>query len=218
MSHPRLLDLFSGAGGAAMGYYRAGFRVVGVDHRPQPHYPFEFHQADALEYLAEHGAEYDAIHASPPCQFVTRASQQWRVAGKVYPNLIPSTREAIRTTGKLYIIENVMGAPLLAPIMLTGGMFGLRVKRDRLFETNFRVAPIPQPKQQGPAVKMGRPFDARGGGSFYPVGHFSGVAEAREAMGIGWMTGAELTQAIPPAYTEYIGRQLLEAVRKEREV
>jgi len=214
---PRLLDLFAGSGGAAVGYHRAGFEVFGVDNDPKPlrHYPFPHICADALEYCCEHGHEYDAIHASPPCQFATRAGAQWRRAGREYPKLIEQTRAALKATGLPYIIENVPGAPLENPIMLNGAFFGLRVKRDRLFETNW---PIAQPRLpiQEPPVKMGRPFDARRSGTFWPVGHFSGVPEARKAMGIEWMTQGELAQAIPPAYTEWIGKALLAYLEVQR--
>lgn len=192
-----------------MGYYLAGFDVVGVDHEPQPHYPFRFIKDDALEYLYKHGEEFDVVHASPPCQFATRASMQWRKEGRSYPNLIAPTRYLLLHIGVTYfIIENVVGSPLLNPIMLNGAMFGLRVKRDRLFETNFTIPPFQLPSQKG-SVPMGRPFDARKGSVFYPVGHFSGVAEARIAMEIDWMNQSELSQAIPPAYTRFIGMALL---------
>lgn len=209
MSKYRLLDLFCCAGGSAVGYYRAGFDVFGVDNDPKPlrHYPFPHVCADALEYVAEHGNEFDAIHASPPCQFVTRAAGQWRKAGREYPDLIQPMRQALKAPGCPYIIENVRGAPLIDPVMLNGAMFGLRVKRDRLFETNWPIAPFILPPQERP-IKEGRPFDVRRPGTFYPVGHFSGVAAAREAMGIDWMTRAELAQAIPPCYTQWIGVQL----------
>ena len=110
---PRLLDLFCGAGGAAMGYYRAGFDVVGVDIKPQPRYQFEFHQGDALEYCAAHGYEFDVIHASPPCQAysVTRS-----IHGNEYPDLVAVTRAALQATGKPWVIENVVGAPLFSPL------------------------------------------------------------------------------------------------------
>lgn len=136
---PRLLDLFCGAGGAAMGYHRAGFEVVGVDLKPQKHYPFEFHQADALEFLAEHGREFDVIHASPPCQAHTSLKN---LHDKDYPELIEPTRRLLEKTGLPYIIENVVGAPLRNPILLCGSSFGLRVRRHRLFESNwFLIAP-----------------------------------------------------------------------------
>ena len=133
----KLLDLFCGAGGAAMGYYRAGFDdITGVDNKPMPRYPFRFIQADALEYLAEHGHEYDVIHASPPCQRYTRAQNASKNSG-AHPDLIEPIRNLLMLTKKLYVIENVIGAPLIDPKVLCGLSFGLRVRRHRLFETNF---------------------------------------------------------------------------------
>jgi len=198
----KLLDLFCGAGGCSMGYSRAGFDVVGVDIDPQPQYPFEFHQADALEYLAAHGHEFDIIHASPPCQQYTKAAQQWRKEGKEYADLIEPVRELLMKIGKPYIIENVPGSPLVNPIFLNGSMFGLLVHRPRYFECSF---PAEQPeiiKTKRPA-KMGRPVQE--GDIIQPVGHFSGADYARKQMQIDWMSKKGLAQAIPPAYCEYIG-------------
>lgn len=203
----RLLDLFSGAGGAAMGYHLAGFdTIVGIDIAPQPHYPFEFVQADALEYLTAHGSEFDVIHASPPCQEYLVATRQWKREGKIYPDLIAQTRELLKAIGKPYVIENVPGAPLINPIILNGAMFGLLVHRIRLFECSFEIPFFLMPQLPKP-VEMGRPV--KPGDVIQPVGHFSGVSYAAEQMGIDWMVGSELAQAIPPAYTYFIGRQLL---------
>src|SRR5512146_881208 len=124
MAAPRLLDLFCGAGGAAMGYHRACFEVVGVDINPQPHYPFEFHQADALTYPLD---GFDVIHASPPCQDYTIASLYHRMNGKTYPDLIEPTRKHLMRSSSVWVMENVPGAPLINPIMLCGSMFGLEV-------------------------------------------------------------------------------------------
>jgi DNA (cytosine-5)-methyltransferase 1 len=204
---PRLLDLFCGAGGAGAGYHRAGFEVVGVDIRHQKNYPFTFHQADALEYLAAHGHEYDAIHASPPCQAFTLAGQQWRKAGKEYPDLVEATRQALQATDKPYVIENVPGAPLIDPVVLNGALFGKNLRRTRLFETSFHMPFILLPKEGPSRFRMGRrPTESD---PVVPVGHFSGLARARRVMEIDWMTQAELAQAIPPAFTEFIGRQLI---------
>ena len=136
MARPRLLDLYSGAGGAAMGYHRAGFDVVGVDIAPQPRYPFEFHQDDALEFLAEHGHEFDAVHLSPPCQAYSRTGHLADAQGarRSSVRLIEPARAMVRRLGIPYVIENVEGAPLLSPLLLCGSMFGLRVRRHRLFE------------------------------------------------------------------------------------
>lgn len=208
---PKLLDLFSGAGGAGMGYSRAGFDVTGVDMDPQPRYPFPFIQADALEYAAAHGHEYDVIHASPPCQ---RYSSITKAAGTSdnYPDLIAPTRELLKRLGKPYVIENVPGAPLDNPLMLCGTMFGLLVVRHRLFETNPTLWWPPQPCQhERKVVKHGRRPDRK---KHYAAatGHFSDVEFVREAMGIDWMTATELAQAIPPSYTEFIGKQLRQYV------
>lgn len=191
-----------------MGYHQAGFDVVGVDINPQPNYPFTFVQGDALEYLGLYGHRYDAIHASPPCQFATEASQVWRAKGKHYENLIPDTREALKKTCKPYVIENVPGAAkwLINPVYLNGAMFGMLVHRERLFECSFEVPLLLLPQLKKP-VKMGRPVKA--GDVIQPVGNFSGVEYARNQMGISWMSQRELAQAIPPAYTKYIGGLLL---------
>lgn len=166
------LDLFCKAGGSAYGFYLAGFEVVGVDIEPQPHFPFEFHQADAIEYLREHWMEFDSISASPPCQKYSKSAKQWRGEGREYADLIKNTREELIKTGKPYIIENVPDSPLINPIKLNGSVFGLLVHRPRLFETNFPINQPYIPKTKKP-VKMGRPV--KEGDIIQPVGHFSGV-------------------------------------------
>ena len=192
-----------------MGYHRAGFEVVGVDIAPQPNYPCCFVQADALEFLRTSSLVFDAIHASPPCQAYSYAQ---RLRGNEHPDLIGPTRDLILARTVPYVIENVVGAraKLRDPIMLCGAMFPpLRVYRHRLFETGggFRATAPPHPEHLAPQVKMGRrPAD---GEWVQAVGNFSGVSEARDAMGIPWATRNELSEAIPPAYTEHIGRQLL---------
>ena len=208
---PRLLDLFCGAGGASMGYHQAGFEVVGVDIKLQPHYPFEFHQADALIYPLE---GFDAYHASPPCQAYTKAGKQWRQAGRQYPDLINEVRNLLSQTGRLYIIENVPNSPLINPAILNGAMFGLKVHRVRLFECNFDIPFILLPQHRRP-IRMGRPpktdYDI-----IQPVGHLSGVGHARIVMGIDWyMTQGEIAEAIPPAYTEYIGGYLMKVLAED---
>jgi DNA (cytosine-5)-methyltransferase 1 len=210
----RLLDLFCGAGGAAVGYHRAGFEVVGVDIKPQKHYPFEFHQADALEYLAEHGREFDAIHASPPCQAFTTLARMWNA--KKHESLVEPTREALVASGRPFVIENVVGAPLVAPVLLCGTMFGLgteraQLRRHRLFETSFPVGLTPTHQHVGRVIgvygnKSRDRRRANGGSKDFPN------EDAKMAMGIDWMTRAELSQAIPPAYTEWIGKQLIRAL------
>ena len=215
VSKPLLLDLFCGAGGAAMGYYRAGFRVIGVDIEPQPRYPFEFIQADAMTFPLE---GFDVIHASPPCQGYSIANYIW---GKTdHPLLIGPLRERLLAAGKPYVIENVPGAPLRSPLVLCGLAFGLKVRRHRLFETSPQIllAPPCPPGHRlldyvlviGGGVRKRVPQQGRtlkGGPKMnrptlpLSVGH--------AAMGIDWMNRFELSEAIPPAYTEYIGRQLI---------
>lgn len=206
----RLLDLFCGAGGAAMGYHRAGFdEIVGVDIKPQKHYPFTFVLGDALEYCRLHGAEFDAIHASPPCQCYSVTQNIWHNQAK-HPDLVVPTREALIATGRPYVIENVPGAPLVNPIVLCGAMFGLHVYRHRLFESNTLLL-APSHVRHVARASYGRRPKAD---EFYTItGHFADVVGARMAMGIDWMTRDELSQAIPPAYTEHIGKQLKEALQ-----
>lgn len=208
----RLLDLFCGAGGAAMGYHRAGFdEIVGVDIKPQPRYPFTFVRADALEYLAARGHEFDAIHASPPCQKYTWAAKRWRDIER--SDLVGATREALATTGKPYTIENVIGAPLQRQIVLCGAMFGLRVLRHRCFETNWLLLQPSHPTHRG-TVGGGEYVTVAGHGGNNAKGH-GGRAHKQAAMGIDWMNDQELNEAIPPAYTEFIGRQLLQHLQVE---
>lgn len=223
MSKPRLLDLFCGAGGAGAGYARAGFEVVGVDLKPQPHYPFLFIQGDALEFVARNWKHFDAIHASPPCQRFTAART---LQGRAHADLVAPTREVLRQLDLPYVIENVPGAPLLDPVTVCGLTLGLNVKRHRLFESNVAL--------HGTGCVKGHPGDwlivfgysalrrskGSGTGPKKDRGKSKGKsvphAEACAAMGIDWMTRMELSQAIPPAYTEFLGRQLLahvEAVR-----
>jgi hypothetical protein len=208
------LDLFCGAGGAAVGYRRAGFEVVGVDIKPQPHYPFEFHQGDALEYLDEHGKEFDFIHASPPCQAFSSASIIHRNRGKKYDDWIKPTRELLIKIAKPFVIENVVHAPLHNPIVLCGTMFGLGVFRHRLFESSHFLF---EPEHHPHNGKIGdlKYFSVAGGsgrwktwGTVHRDVSKGTVRQWREAMGIDWMTGKEIVQAIPPAYTEFIGKQI----------
>ena len=220
MNHPptqcgKLLDLFCCAGGAAMGYHKAGFEVVGIDHEPQPNYPFEFYQMDWLEALKTLDiAEFDVIHASPPCQgySVTKS-----LSKSTAPKLIDSVRDKLKATGKPYVIENVSGAKkhLINPLVLRGNMFGLQVIRDRYFEINpWLMSPpiVPVDGSTGSHRGMSR---LSVGGYVTVAGHNFKVAEARKAMDIPWMTQAELAQSIPPAYTEWIGRQLISVCFQE---
>jgi DNA (cytosine-5)-methyltransferase 1 len=206
----RLLDLFCCAGGAGMGYHQAGFEVVGVDINPQPRYPFEFHQSDALEYAREHGHEFDAIHASPPCQDHMRNASSLHGTGW----LLPATRELLNQIGKPYIIENVPGADMRADFSIQGAMVGLpMIKRERWFEVNWEpgyLLPFPDNSNKKICVVgTGTPT-----GSLKTWGRTISTRECRDAMGIGWMNRKELSQAIPPAYTKFIGEQLLEQIRR----
>ncbi|MCE5324915.1 MAG: DNA cytosine methyltransferase [Planctomycetaceae bacterium] len=158
MAKLRLLDLFCKAGGAAMGYHRAGFEVVGVDIEKQPRYPFEFHQGDALEYLAARGHEFDAIHASPPCQRHSNLTRRWG-RNSSHPDRIADVRKGLMRTGKPYVIENVVGAPLCNAIMLCGSMFGLGaagfyLERHRLFESNVMLWTRGECRHKGPALPV----------------------------------------------------------------
>lgn len=218
---PTMLDGFCGAGGCGMGYHRAGFCVTGVDREPQPRYPFRFVQADAVQYIADHGARFAAIGGSPPCWAYTTMSNRYRGRGHElvdnHPRLIAPTREAMLATGRPYVIENVPGArpELRSPLLLSGGMFGLNVDRPRLFETNVLVmqpARVRVPNPIGVYGDLnGRRLKTRRDGTEQRAART--LAEAQAAMGIDWMEWSELTQAIPPAYTEYIGRTLLAHVR-----
>lgn len=220
----RLLDLYCCAGGASAGYARAGFEVYGSDVSPQPHYPYPFHRGDAIDVMARllrgeaidfirpdtHAheqltlADFDAFAGSPPCQAFTLCQ---RIQQNEHPELIDATRDAFEATGRPWVIENVVGAPLSDPFLLCGAMFPeLRVYRHRIFEASFPVAVPAHPVHVAPVTKMGRP--PADGAFMHVVGNFSGVARAREAMGIGWMVRDELREAIPPAYTESIGVQL----------
>jgi DNA (cytosine-5)-methyltransferase 1 len=195
---PRVLDLFCKAGGAGFGYDLAGFDVVGVDHEPQPHYPFEFILADALTFPL-HG--FDLIHASPVCKGYSATAVLNDVE---HPRQVEAVRQRLAASRIPYVIENVDGAPLRDPVVLCGAMFaGLRTYRHRLFEASFPVPQPPEPVHAAPLAKMGRPV--RPGEWIQVVGHFSDVAAARTAMGIPWMTRDELAQAIPPAYTRHVG-------------
>ena len=200
---PRALDLFCCAGGASMGLHRAGFDVIGVDIEPQPHYPFEFRQADALKYPLD---GFDLIWASPPCQAHTLCQ---RIRNNDHPDLIGSIRQRLYASNAHYVIENVVGAPLIGPIELCGAMFGLRTYRHRLFECSFPVSTPPHPAHEVPTKKMGRPPNP--GEFIHVVGNFSGINQAREAMGIQWMPRNKLREAIPPAYSEYLGQEYLHA-------
>ncbi|MEV7198890.1 SAM-dependent methyltransferase [Streptomyces griseoluteus] len=205
---PRLLDLFCCQGGAAKGYADAGFDVTGVDIAPQSRYPFRFIQADAIAFVLEHGAGFDFIHASPPCQ---HDSECQRLQGNTHPDLIAPTRVALETTGRPWVIENVRGAlpKLRRPVMLCGPMLGVQTYRHRYFETSGGFI-LNQPDHRAhtvPQAKMGRPVPPGYFGQF--VGNFSGVDLARRVMGVTWMNRDGIRECIPPTYTEWIGRAVL---------
>jgi DNA (cytosine-5)-methyltransferase 1 len=222
MRRPRLLDLFCGAGGAAMGYHRAGFDVVGVDIKPQPRFPFEFHQADAMTFPLE---GYDAIHASPPCQAYSAA---WALHKRVHPRLVEAVRGRLLATGLPFVIENVERSPLrrepgldgLHGIRLCGTAFGMTVvvrgqeyelRRHRLFESNVFLADL-SCNHRLPVIGI------YGHGESKPMrgkrGYQISTAEVRrEIMGMPWANRDEIAEAIPPAYTEWIGKQLIEQLR-----
>ena len=204
----RLLDLFCGAGGAAMGYARAGFDVVGVDIEPQPHYPFEFIQVDALTFPLE---GFDVIHASPVCKGYSVSNYIHQAS---WPLLIPIVRERLQASGKPWIIENVEGAKQHLPgsIVLCGSMFGLGVKRHRLFESNVLLfAPGACRSHRGLITVFGHDASRVVAGQRISYG----IEAARRSMAIDWMNRDELAQAIPPAYTEYLGQQLLNILERE---
>lgn len=201
-----------------MGYHQAGFEVVGVDIDPQPHYPFEFHQADALDFDL---SGFDVIAASPPCQSYSDLAHRNGNADE-WPRLIEPVRAMLKASGKPYVIENVDGAPLLNPVVLCGTMFPeLRVLRHRLFEANFMILAPSHGKH--PKVHtfdkrkshFGKTDDMR---DFVQVtgGGNCSIAAARDAMGISWMTKSEINEAIPPAYAEYIGRAAIASISSQQ--
>lgn len=220
MSKPLLLDLFCCAGGAGMGYHRAGFEVIGVDKDEQPRYPFEHHAADALEVLTElgetglaFGRRIDAVHASPPCQQFTAYGRSdtkgWR---DNYLDLLEPTRDGLIATGLPYVLENVPGAPMIDPVQLCGSSFRLDVRRHRLFESNIPLI-TPPCDHSWQTPRFAPASNRKNLRSTVEVGVWRIPLEVqREAMGIDWMELRELSEALPPAYTEHIGRQLIEHI------
>lgn len=214
IGRPRLLDLFCGAGGASVGYWRAGFDVTGVDIHAQPRYPFRFVQADALTYPLD---GYDVVHASPPCQAYLGLSTPG-----AHPRLIEPIRERLRAWGGVYVIENVVGAPLENPVQLCGSSFGLHVRRHRLFESNVLLL-VPRCRRSHTSTirayygKTGwlayesnnAAVQGRGRATIYR----GTIDQAPADMGIDWMGWDELREAIPPAYTAHIGEQLVAYAR-----
>ncbi len=217
---PLLLDAFCGAGGAAVGYWRAGFNVLGCDNRPQPRYPFPMVEMDAIEFIRQFGPYADAIHASPPCQTYSTTYHLPNVGA--YPDLVATTRQVLQDTGRPYVIENVPGAPLQASLSLSGDMFGLRVVRKRLFECRPHIAPPAlalQPIIPRTSTKSSRGYSsfARGASHITVAGNNYVPEDGQLAMGIYWMTNRdELSESIPPAYTEYIGAHLRRVIEARR--
>lgn len=224
----RVLDLFCGAGGCSVGYHRgftaAGFdvEIVGVDHRPQPNYPYAFVQADAMTFPLD---GFDLIHASPPCQAYTAYRRTGNVSA--YPDVVAATRERLASAGSAWIIENVPGAPLDEPVLICGSMFDppMNIRRHRLFESNVPLAPPAWPCRH----KLVAPDRFPGGRSKQRTGSSRGLVRAtieigswdvpvdaqREAMGIDWMTLDELSEAIPPEYTRFLAEQIAPMLAKE---
>lgn len=227
---PLLLDLYCGAGGAAMGYHRAGFDVVGVDKNPQPNYPFSYYQADALEFLldvlrsrassnpwAQPWHVLAAAHASPPCQAsCTLIKGNQRATADNHVDLIPQTRELLAELGVPTVIENVQGAKVRRDLTLCGEMFGLDVIRHRYFECSFPVDQPPHKAHRGRVRgwRHGQYFDGPYVAVYGDGGGKGSVAEWQTAMGIDWTdVRLEIAEAIPPAYTTFVGAQLIQAVR-----
>lgn len=213
----RLLDLFCGAGGAAAGYHRAGYEVIGVDLKPSPRYPFPCIRAEALDFLASARlGSFDLIHASPPCQAYSAVTPAYRRPD--HADLIEPVRALLKASGQRYVIENVKGAPLVYPIELCGLTFGLKVFRHRLFECSEFLLQPPHLEHRGRRIGINGYCTVAGGGNSglrdrtrrRMIRHRpeEGVNGWKKAMGIEWMTRDELAQAIPPAYTEWLGQQL----------
>ena len=221
---PRLLDTYCCEGGASMGYHRAGFEVVGVDifeDYNQKRYPFESHRGDAVEFIKEHGHEFDAIAGSPPCQRHTIATSA--IDRSAYPDLIGPTRDAMIASGKPYVIENVVGAPLVDPTLLCGCMFDLQavdtdgitlyLQRARLFESNVPLTQ-PRPCDHSKHEWVGGSYGGARRDKYEARyvrkgGYVPSIPVQRKLLGIDWMTQKGMFQSIPPAYTEYLGSILM---------
>lgn len=233
MTNSRILDLFCGGGGSAKGYHDAGFEVIGVDIEPQPHYPYRFHEIDALDLMMEMLRDravcgflledLDAIHASPPCQRWAQATLSQRQAGREYPDLITPLRPLLEATGLPWVLENVPQAPIRGDVRLCGCMFGLEIPegqllRERWFETSWgppetgTAGSVTYHDHHAPSISIaghGTPSWQR-----KLTGHVP-LAKWRQVMGISWMNRAELTEAIPPAYTRFVGTLLREVLSEQ---
>lgn len=220
-----ILDVCCCQGGASRGYEQAGFQPFGIDSEPQPHYPYPFHQGDAVGVLLMLAAgrgvvftrpddskvelfeeQISAKHASPPCQAFTLCQ---RIQGNEHPDLVDPIRTLFQMgpNTRPWVIENVEGAPLLEPVMLCGSMFGLQTYRHRLFESSVELSAPDHPEHVARTTKMGRP--TKPGEFMHVVGNFSGVDQARGVMRMPWATRDGLREAIPPAYSEHVGAQLM---------
>lgn len=227
-----ILDLFCGAGGASAGYDDAGFEVVGVDLNPQPNYPYEFIQMDALDALRalldgdslgiRWQFDFDAIHASPPCQTYSVASRCRPGLASKYPDLVDPVRGLLDKIGLPYVIENVEGSPLRSPVLLCGSMFGASVlwngqryemQRHRLFEANWEL----QGPMRYPHAYPSFPVYGHGRQNYQTWFRGAPMAKmARQVMQTPWMTRDEFCESIPPYYTAYIGTQLRQRIRSTR--
>jgi DNA (cytosine-5)-methyltransferase 1 len=205
----KLLDLFCGVGGASAGYTAAGFDVTGIDLKHGKRYPYIYIKGNVSDYLNnQYLQQFDVIHASPPCQTHSITQHLRNAQGKSTNkiDMIPEVREALIASGVPYIIENVPGSPLIDPVQLCGSSFNLKVRRHRLFESNIKLkGSICNHKAQGKPVGVyGSLNDEIPGG-----GHTAKtLQQARLTMGIEWALWGELVEAIPPIYTEYLGKQI----------
>jgi len=214
LGNPLIVDLFCGAGGASEGLVAAGFTVVGIDIKPQPNYPWQFYQSDALDVDL---MWFAAVWASPPCQAFTQLNNRHKDLSKRYPDLIAPVRELLQELKMPYIMENVPGAPLREPITLCGQMFDLGVYRHRLFETSFPLQGHVHVKHQGRAAYGRIP---KAGEKYTVTGHFGDLPGAKKAMGMDdpWrenITRRELAESIPPVYSEFLASQLIKQIEHD---
>lgn len=220
MSKPRLLDLFSCQGGAARGYADAGWHVTCVDIEPQPRNPFEFHQADAIEFLAAHWREFNAVHASPPCQDYLNLTKVNAALGRTsgHERLIAETRAALEATDLPWVIENVEDArrELIDPVRICGTGLGRPIRRHRLFESNVPLVGIPCEHRAFSERRYWTSWRPNGEHRLSTVVQVYGNAGGREhwpaALGVDWMDAHGMVECVPPSYTAHIGAQLLDAV------